>query len=111
MSSVGTGKAFGRVVRGGAPLFLHGGLRAAGPGLRNPLQALKVDERLRPPDDLRRAQADEELGGILEGAHVDEPGADSLEDMRVRARAHRQVVFAREAKGLVVEALEEKPRV
>ena len=47
----------------------------------------------------------------MKRAHPQRPGADPLEHVRVGAGAHRQVVLAREAERLVVEALEQEPRV
>ena len=81
------------------------------PRLRDPLQALEVEERLRPADDLRAPQAEQELLGRLEGAHADaarcrRPGARGRP-----SRPRRQVVLAREAQRLVVVALEEEARV
>src|SRR5919108_687455 len=80
-------------------------------GLRDPLERLEVDERLRPAEPPRRAQADEGILRALESAHPQRTGAESLEHVRVGAGAHRQVVLRREPQRLVVVGLEEQPRV
>ena len=46
-----------------------------------------------------------------ERAHAQAAGPDPLQHVRVRARAHRQVVLAREAQRLVVVLLEKEPGV
>ncbi len=81
------------------------------PHLRNPLEGLQIGERLGPAEDFRCAQRQQELLRIAERAHAQTARADALQDVRVRARAHRQVVLAREAQRLVVEGLEQEPRV
>src|ERR687891_1603334 len=96
------------VVRGA---LAHPCLRSPLACLRHPLEALEIDERLRPAHDLGRRQTDEELLRSLERAHTDEPGAHSLENVRVGPGAHGQVVLAREAERLVVEAFEEQTGV
>ena len=106
-------RAFRRVFGAGGPLFLHGGLRARGlPSLRHPLQPLEVDERLRPAQDLGRAQADEELlrrsrKRACGRGPVPTPwrtwASEPAPIVRLYLRAKRS--------GLVVEPFEEQPRV
>src|SRR5438445_573926 len=71
-------------------------------GLRHPLEALQVRERLRTAQDLGVPQRHEELLGALETPHSDGARADSLQDVGIRARAGGEVVLAGEADGLVV---------
>src|SRR5439155_2696093 len=70
-----------------------------------------VDERLRTAEYLCPAEADEELLGPVEAAHAHGPRPYALEDVRVRARAHGQVVLPSEPERLVVERLAEQARV
>src|SRR5918994_5160818 len=111
MSLADTDKGAGRI-SGGRGLFLRDRrFRTPLARLRRPLEALEVDERLRPAHDLGRAEADQELLGSLEGAQADEARAHALEDMCVGSRSHQEVVLAREAKGLVVRGLEQQTGV
>src|SRR6185312_726032 len=102
-------------VRPGRAQFLPArsrrGLRASFLRLRHPLEALEVDEGLGPAQHLGGAQADQELLGRLERPHAQRARADALEDVRIRARAHEQVVLPGEAQRLVVEAVAQEPRV
>src|SRR6266508_440288 len=81
------------------------------PRLRDPLEPLEIDERLRPAQDLRGTKADEEFLRGLESPHAHEARAHSLEDVGVGAGSHRQVVLAGETERLVVEPFEQEPGV
>ena len=102
ISSAGTAVTGARSYSPLADLFL---------GLGRPLQDLLDEQRLRPPQDLGSAQADQELLGAVERAHPDRAGADAEQHVRVGAGAHRQVVLAGEAQRLVVERLKQQARV
>src|SRR6187397_680542 len=80
-------------------------------GLRRPLERLEVEEGARAAHDLRAAEAEHELLGPIECPHPQHAGPHALEHVGVRARAHLQAVFAREAQRLLVVRLEQQARV
>src|SRR5918998_3352878 len=110
MSSLIKESASGKSLDGGGVSSRHG-FAARGQDPCDPLQALEIHERAWTAQNLGRAQREQELLGRLERGHANEAGRETLEDVRVGPRAHRQVVFPREAERLVVVALEEEPRV
>src|SRR5919202_424088 len=57
------------VGKGVTGLLRSSGLADSFLGLGDPLQPLEVHERLRPPHNLRRPQAEQELLGTVERAH------------------------------------------
>jgi hypothetical protein len=69
---------------------------------------LEIDERLGTPQDLRGAQADQELLGRVESRHSEGSRSDRLQDVGIGARAHREVVLPREAHRFLVEAVVEE---
>src|SRR6266705_6092218 len=54
-------------------------------GLRHPFEPLEIHERLRPAQDLRGAEAEQELLGPVERTHAQGPRPDALENVGVGA--------------------------